>query len=115
MKFTPSTPQKKVAKPIRNCIAIDFDGVIHDYKHPIDGRRMGAPISGAKDALEKLKDKYEIVVFTVWGDEKGSETIANFMRFYDLPYDRITNIKPQANYYIDDKAVKFTNWKDIQI
>jgi ribonucleotide monophosphatase NagD (HAD superfamily) len=95
-------------------LAIDFDGVIHDYKNPVPGRRMGAPIAGAKEALTSLKDKgYEIVVFTVWGDEKGQKVIADFMNYYQLPFDRITNIKPQAEYYIDDKAIAFLRWDDV--
>ncbi len=47
-------------------LAIDFDGVIHDFKNPIEGRRMGAPIEGTKEALDKFKSKgYKIIVFTV--------------------------------------------------
>jgi ribonucleotide monophosphatase NagD (HAD superfamily) len=38
-------------KPV---IAVDFDGVVHDYKHPLPDRRMGEPIEGAKVALTKL-------------------------------------------------------------
>ena len=95
-------------------IAVDFDGVIHDFKNPVPGRRMGPPIQGAQDALNRLRAQgYEIVVFTVWGDEKGQKTISDFMNYYDLPFDRITNIKPNADAYIDDKAVRFTSWEDV--
>lgn len=95
-------------------IAIDFDGVIHDFKNPVEGRRMGATIEGTKEALRYFKQRgYEIIVFTVWGDEKGQKTISDFMNYYELPFNRITNIKPQAEYYIDDKAIKFTNWEEV--
>lgn len=101
-------------KPIvKDVIAVDFDGVIHDWKNPLEGRRMGAPIKGTKEALTKLKETYEVVVFTVWGDEKGQKTITDFMNYYELPFDRITNIKPQAVAYIDDKGIKFTNWQEV--
>lgn len=94
-------------------IAVDFDGVIHDYKNPIEGRRMGAPIEGTQEALVALKDDgHEIIVFCLWGHEAGQETIRKFMEYYQLPYDSITNIKPKADYYIDDRAIKFINWKD---
>ena len=96
-------------------LAIDFDGVIHDFKHPIEGRRMGAPIQGTKETLDKFKLKgYKIIVFTVWGDTKGRKTISDFMNYYKLPFDEVTNIKPQADYYIDDKAIKFENWESIK-
>lgn len=95
-------------------LAIDFDGVIHDFKNPIPGRRMGKAMSGAKEALHFLRSKgYKIIVFTIWGDEKGQRTIADFMNYYDLPYDSITNVKPQADHYIDDKAIHFTNWDEV--
>lgn len=92
-------------------LAIDFDGVIHDFKHPIKGRRMGAPILGTKEALQDFKKRgHTIIVHTVWGDEKGQKTIGDFMKYYGIPYDSITNIKPQADFYIDDKAIRFQDW-----
>ena len=95
-------------------LAIDFDGVIHDYKNPVPHRRMGADMMGAKQALMLFKSRGdEIIVFSVWGDEKGQKTISDFMNYYGLPFNRITNIKPNADYYIDDKAIKFTTWQDV--
>lgn len=93
--------------------AIDFDGVIHDHKNPIKGMRMGKPIEGTDEALRRLKSRgHKIIVFSVWGDEKGKKTIEDFMKFYGLLFDEITNIKPHADYYLDDKAVRFTKWED---
>src|SRR5260221_3095949 len=95
-------------------LAIDFEGVIHEYEHPIEGRRMGAIINGARQALEFLKKRGDrIIVFSVWGHDKGRKTIADFMNYYYLPFDEITNIKPQADYYIDDRGIKFTNWEEV--
>lgn len=94
-------------------ICVDFDGVIHNFKHPIKGRRMGAPIEGTKEALTYLRSRGGfIVVFTVWGDAKGQKTISDFMNYYELPFDDITNIKIKADYYIDDHGIRFTNWED---
>jgi len=95
-------------------LAIDFDGVIHDNKHPIEGRRMGPPIKGAKEALETfIKRGDTIIVFTVWGGVKGQKTISDFMHYYHLPFNQITNIKPQADVYIDDKGLRFINWEEV--
>jgi hypothetical protein len=94
-------------------LAIDFDGVIHDFKHPIEGKRMGPPIEGTKESLKKLRSKgHKLTVFTIWGDIKGKKIISDYMKFYELPFDEITNIKPQADYYIDDKAIHFTDWSE---
>lgn len=98
----------------RETIAVDFDGVVHDYKHPLDGRKMGAPIEGAKDAIARLRHSYKIIIFCVWaGTDQGKKVIMDWMEFYEIAgYDEITNIKPNAKFYIDDRAVRFTNWLD---
>lgn len=93
-------------------LAIDFDGVIHDFKNPLTGRRMGAPINGAKEALEFFKKRGDtIIIHSVWGDKP--KAISDFMVYYGLPFDSITNIKPNADVYLDDKAVRFTNWEEV--
>lgn len=97
----------------KETIAIDFDGVVHDHKNPVEGRRMGGPIEGAQKAIKilKLQRNFKIVIFCVWaGSEQGRQTIAEWMKFYSIPYDEITNIKPQAKIYIDDKGYRFENW-----
>lgn len=98
----------------KKTLAIDFDGVIHDYKNPVQGRRMGAPITGTKETLTRLKaNGNKIIIHTVWGDEKGKQTIADFMKYYGLPFDDITNIKPSADFYIDDHGIHFDNWENV--
>lgn len=93
-------------------IAIDFDHTIHDASRPIEGRRMGLPIEGTKEALTKLHRRYKIIIFTIWKPE-NHQTIKDYMVYYKLPYDEVTNVKPNALAYIDDRAITFTNWKDI--
>ena len=97
-------------------LAIDFDGVIHDYKNPIEGRKMGAPIVGTRDALLSFRQRgHKIIVFSVWADISKRKVISDFMNYYRLPFDSITNIKPDADFYIDDKAIRFSSWSNINI
>jgi predicted phosphatase len=35
------------------------------------------------------------------------------MKYYEMPYHEITNVKPTASYYIDDKAIHFDNWTKV--
>lgn len=115
MRPVRSIPNYK-KKPVKEkkVIAVDFDEVCHDSKHPIKGRRMGKPIEGTQDALRQLNSKgYEIVIHSVWADEKGKQTIEDFMIYYSLPFNRITNIKPDASWYIDDKGIRFTSWEEV--
>jgi hypothetical protein len=92
--------------------AIDFDGVIHDYKNPIPGRRMGGVIAGTKEALETIRNNGDkIIIHTVRGG--SPQHISDFMQYYELPFDSVTDIKPNADFYIDDKAVRFEgNWDE---
>lgn len=46
-------------------IAVDFDGVIHDYhKGWHDGTIYGSVLPGALEALDKLMEKYSVFIFT---------------------------------------------------
>jgi hypothetical protein len=91
-------------------LAIDFDGVIHDYKHPVLGRTMGMPLEGARTALEAFKAAgHTIVVFTV---RDGEPYVHDWMHYYGIPYDSITRIKGDFDLIIDDRAVNFTSWED---
>lgn len=92
-------------------LAIDFDGVLHDHKNPIDGKRMGSPIAGAKEAMQQLHQEYYLIVHSVWGAAGKSGAIEDWLKYYEIPYDEVTNQKPNAKYYIDDKAIRFYNWE----
>lgn len=93
--------------------AIDFDGVVHDNLHPIVGRKMGPPVKGAIESLTRLKnEKHTIIIHSVWGHPSGAATIAKWMNYYGIPFDEITNVKPKADVYLDDRGMKFTSWDD---
>lgn len=99
-------------KPLR--LAIDLDGVVHDPDNVIKGYKMGVPIPGAFEALWQLKnDGAIIVIHSVWaGEEKQRRAISNWLNHFKMPYDFITNVKPDADLYVDDKGYRFTDWKD---
>lgn len=105
-------------------IAIDFDGVIHEYsKGWSDGSIYDPPVAGTKEALEKLKaEGHYIMIFTTRTnsmfrkkDEVDQKTmIENWMKEHDLPYDKIWTFgKPMADIFIDDRAIGFKGkWDD---
>ena len=98
--------KKKPAKKLSNVIAVDFDGVIHD--NPLD-KSMGEPINGCKESLEKLIDLgFTIVIYTLRGEH--DQHVIDWLDFYNIPYHQVTNKKPDALAYIDDKAIRFNDW-----
>lgn len=97
-------------------VAIDFDGVIHPYTHGWgDGSVYPEPpMRGAIEAMERLiKRQYKVVIFTA---RENRDEVRDWLLNYwqsDLPVPEITNIKPPAIAYIDDRAIRFTCWSDI--
>lgn len=106
-------------------IAIDFDGVIHkNSKGFHDGTVYDEPIEGAFDAIKKLRaEGYSIVIFSakakpdrpLVNGKTGIELIEEWFGKYEmLSYIKeVTPEKPRAIAYIDDRAIRFTNWSDV--
>lgn len=97
-------------------IAIDFDGTIHNKASLIPPHRMGQPFPGTYESLCHFREiALRIVIFCVWADsEKNIETISKWMDYFNLPFDEITNVKPDAVAYIDNRAIRFeNNWEEI--
>lgn len=99
-------------------IAVDFDGPVHNYDRGwCDGTVYDSPTDGVFKAFQKLSKKgYKIVIFTARDDLEPVKIWIND-RLKELELDHlkieVTNKKPKAIMYIDDRCVRFTNWKDI--
>ncbi len=106
-----------------NNIAIDFDGVIHNFdKGWHDGTCYGDPIPGAIEAIKKLSKKYKIIIFTAKAKPNrplvDGKTGIELVRLWLMKYDildcisEITSEKPHAQLYIDDNAYRFIDWEE---
>lgn len=104
----------------KKTIAVDFDGTISDSKYP----DMGTPKPGVAKALKKLQEKYLIVIYSCrtsksWGDTSraNQKQIEKFLKKHKIPFDYVddgSEGKVFAEYYIDDRAVRFNdNWPEI--
>lgn len=103
-------------------LAIDFDGVIHAYRHGWqDGTIYDAPVVGAFDAIRALMRDYAVYIHTVrdpkevanWLVEHGGFTVSTgiagkFWNNQDMLL--VTNKKLPAVMYIDDRGVRFSDW-----
>jgi len=97
----------------KQTLAVDFDDTI---AHENEDRSIGEPEDGVKEALTKLKeDGYVIEIYSARAnDDKGADEIKQWLDAHEIPYDSILNIeKPIATHYIDNRAIKYTNWKDV--
>lgn len=113
----------RIAEAAARTVAVDFDGVLHDwqgkYEPPSD-----PPIPGALEALKKLVDSgARVVIFSArcccfdqhplsvapqrdeiisWLSKHGAQR--------DTHYHEVVGCKPVAAVYVDDRAVRFTDW-----
>lgn len=112
-------------------IAVDFDGTLCDQAFP----HIGKIKPGAKEALTVFRALgFKVVIWTcrtchwdydVYGGDPSEPTmererVKEMVRWLNdngIPYDEIddgSKGKPGADYYIDDKGIRFSdNWENI--
>ena len=112
---------KKIIEDEKNILAIDFDGVIHNHNLGFhDGTCYGEPIEGAIESIKILSKKYTIIIFTckanpdrpLINNKTGIELVWGWLKKHNIDkcIKDVTYNKPNALFYIDDKAIQFNNW-----
>ena len=102
-------------------LGIDFDGVIHkNSKGFYDGTVYDDPIEGTEEALKELSSKYTLICYTakakpdrmLINGKTGTQLVWEWLKKhkFDKYISKVTSEKPRAVAYIDDKAIKFTDW-----
>jgi|SRR5580692_2040631 hypothetical protein len=104
--------------PMRVCVDLDSVLLHHD---PEDGAcHLGLPLPLGRALVKLLKSRgYEVIVLTSRLTEVGHNArpmtklrILRYLRQLDFPVDDVTNIKPYAAAYFDDKAYRVQkNWE----
>ena len=113
---------------MKKILAIDFDETIANRSEKIhsEGYRntLTTVIPGAKEFIDSMKDKYTIIIFSARTDttllyvnEKMYDMVF-FLTEHKIYYDEVALPacgKVYADYYIDDKAIRFeNNWDEIK-
>ena len=106
-------------------IGIDFDGVLHNFDRGwYDGTCYGDPIEGSLEAIKEISKKWNIIIYTakarpdrpLVNGKNGVELVWEWLNKHKIGcyINEVTHEKPRAEYYIDDKGIKFEgNWKEI--
>ncbi len=119
-------------KSVPKTVSIDFDGTLCDIDYP----NIGPIKRGAKEALTLLRQLGYVIIISScrscawnWSEYYGDEEFVHacerpvytemkaWLDKNEIPYDIIddgTKGKVAADYYVDDKAIAFTdNWAQI--
>lgn len=96
----------------KKTVAIDFDGVINSYTSGWKGAgETDDPVRGAGEAINKMIDLgYNIVIYsTRASDPLGKKTIVKYLSDIGVEPEgiEVTDKKPIADAYLDDRAVTF--------
>lgn len=97
-------------------IAVDFDGVIHSYKHWTGELPTDPPTAGAREALAKWRAAgHRVIVFTCRALTPGGRTGTwAWLKAHGIEVDEVTAVKPHAAVYIDDRAARFRgSWDEM--
>lgn len=93
-------------------IMVDLDGVLCSEESFFD-RPLAQPIVGAREALRRLRAAgYTVVIYTArsWGECRVTQ---EWLRQHGFEYDGLHMGKPVADLWIDDRAIRFSNWPEV--
>lgn len=92
-------------------VCVDFDGVLAEYRGDFKSGAMGTPLPGALAFTRRLEaEGFYIVVLTA---RRDLNRVGTWLAINGFPPYPVTNTKPPAVAYLDDRAVRFRgNWDD---
>jgi len=108
---------KKFGKPI---LFVDFHHTITKRCSACVGEELndtnanGVPQDGVQDALTQLRKTFKIEIVTGSGNfwnEAQCQTIVDYLKRYEIPFDEIRFDKPPAAYLIDDRGIHHRSWQ----
>jgi len=93
------------ANPAPKTVAVDFDGVLADYHGWKEKDVLDLPAPGALRFVQRVLDAgYHVVVHTT----RNKRRVEAWLTFWHFPPQvMVSNDKPKAMVYIDDRGHRF--------
>jgi len=88
-------------------IAMDFDGVLAEWNKGDNINKIGKPLAPGIKLARRIQAKgFRLVILTarpkpMWG------AIESWLKKYGVHPLQVTNVKPPAEAYIDDRAIRY--------
>ena len=89
----------------KQIVCVDFDGVLNTYTEWRGPNVLFSARDGVEEFLSELAEKFNVVIFTVRDPVRVKEWIMHYG--LELYIADVTNVKPHAVAYIDDRAICF--------
>lgn len=86
---------------------VDFDGTI-----TADCKTV---MAGCVERLAELRKSYSIAIFSARATDAERQQMIEILNANHVPYDEILPPKPQAEFYLDDKGVRFEGWDKVTL
>ena len=92
---------------------VDLDSVLIYHNHADGISRLGRALPLGRELVKLLKQKsYKVIVLTAREGRYEHGRIHEYLRSRGFQIDRVTNRKPAADAYFDDKAFRIPkNWE----
>jgi capsule biosynthesis phosphatase len=106
-------------------IVIDLDGTICPVKEKNASYKDLVPLEGAVERIKQLKSMGHYIIISTARNMATQESnigkvvknigkvTLDWLEKYDIPYDEIYFGKPNAHIYIDDRALRFSDWDSV--
>ena len=108
-------------------ICIDLDGVISELKKENEQYSDLEPVNNALLKIKELKQNgHYIIIYTARHmktcngnlglvNSRITKITLDWLEKHNIQYDEIYFGKPYADLYIDDNAIRFNNWEELDI
>ena len=94
-------------------LIIDLDGTICSEEKQFS-RALAKPLLNSVETINSLKDQgHTIIIYSsrTWAEYEVTEA---WLKENGYKYDQLVLGKPQGDFWIDDRAIRFLNWSQVK-